>query len=104
MEFCKDHIDLIRENATLSANVKDLCEELKEVKDRIIYHINEAEKSGGRHEQMIKTTEIVKSLQNQISVIKKGYWFSGAVGGVVGGLIGAGSPEAVNIIAKFFIK
>lgn len=99
--FCEEHTGMIKENAKLASSVEALCGELKDIKERIIYHINEAEKPGGRHEQLIQNTSALKALQEQISVIKKGYWLSGVVGGLIGGLLGKISPGFFDSISHF---
>lgn len=63
---------------------------------RIARHIDEADRKDGWHDQVRENKEAIKALRNDLIVMR---WFM--IGsGVIGGLIGAGAPNAVMFIAR----
>lgn len=80
--------------ATISTQLDALRFTLDTVRDKICRHINEGEapKTGYRDRLLIA--------EQEISVIKQGYWKACIVSGIIGGLLGQGIPKLVSLILK----
>jgi hypothetical protein len=61
--------------------------------ERSIKHIEEGESSGGFRDR-------VTILEQTVSALKKSYWKTAIVCGLIGGLIGKISPEIFNFLIK----
>lgn len=100
-ENCKDHAtqmacvsEIAKSMALLQKDVEYLRRDQEAILARFGKHVEDAEKEGGRHERLAATELAINNMQaqrtNDLIVMR---WFM--IGsGLIGGLIGAGAPEA----------
>ena len=97
MDICKQHQNMVIELTKLTSTVENMDKSFKEIKDRMVNHINEGEKPGG-------IREIVHDLTKDVADIRKGMWRVAIVGGLIGGLISQLTPEIFGFIMKLLFK
>lgn len=95
VNVCEYHIQLVEDIAVIK-------NDLKYMRDKVCSHIEEGEKAGGFRDQVLLARVDINNLKEQISVIKKGYWKTAIVGGLVGGLMANTTPEMINFIVGWF--
>ena len=66
-------------------------------------HVMEAEREGGRHDQIRDNSKEIIYLKKQISEIKKSKWQSGAIGGAVVFVL-TKSPEIGHMLITLITK
>lgn len=86
MDTCEYHITLVSDIAVIKSS-------LDTIKDKICSHITQGEEKGGFRDRLI-------ILEQEVKVIKQGYWKAALVAGILGGLIGNLSPDLIQGIAK----
>ena len=69
--------------------------------DLVSKHVNEGDKVGGYRDRLLGIEGNMKSLKEEISVIKQGYWKVGLACGFLGALLGKLTPDAVEILARW---
>lgn len=92
-EFCEYHVQLASDIAVIKTS-------LESIKDKVCVHIREGEEKGGFRDRLIVQEQTVETLAKEIDIIKKGYWKTAIVAGIIGGLVGNLSPDIVSGIAK----
>lgn len=85
-ETCEYHTLLVADIAVIKTDIKY-------IKDKVCNHIREGEERGGFRDRLI-------ILEQEVSVIKKGYWKTAIVSGLIGGLVGNLSPDIITGIAR----
>ncbi|MFA4991385.1 MAG: hypothetical protein WC569_02275 [Candidatus Omnitrophota bacterium] len=85
-ETCENHTSLVADIAVIKTDIKY-------IKNKVCSHIDEGEKSGGFRDRLIVA-------EQAIDVIKKGYWKSSLVAGLIGGLLGKISPDIFDWLVK----
>jgi len=89
-ETCSDHTALVSDIAVIK-------NDLKYIKDKVCDHIHEGEKDGGFRDRVI-------ILEQSLSALKKAMWIRVGVAGLIGGLIGSGSADALGVFLKWIMK
>jgi len=84
--FCPDHIQL-------KADIEVIKTDLKYIREKVCTHIHDGEKEGGFRDRLLLA-------EQAIDILKKSYWKTCIVAGVIGGLLGKLSPDIIN----FFVK
>jgi len=67
--------------------------QLESFGNKFCKHIEEGEKEGGYRDRLLL-------LEQAVSVLKKSYWKTAIVCGIIGGLLGKLSPEICNLLVK----
>lgn len=88
-DICEQHIQLASDIAVIKNSIKN-------IEEGITKHINEAESRGGYRDRLI-------ILEQEVSVIKKMMWIRVSIAGIIGGLIGSGSADAISLLIKWMI-
>lgn len=96
-ELCDRHIVFAEDMATIKQVVNNMHASFEEVKLRFVGHIQDAEKTGGRHERLL-------ILEQEVAALKKAMWARVLVAGLIGGLIGSGSADAIALFLKWVMK
>ena len=94
-DFCAQHMDMVKDMATVKQVVMDMSKSFDDVKARMVSHVHEGERPGGVRDRLLL-------LEQEISTIKKGYWKACIVAGVIGGLLADATPEVIKLIISFF--
>ena len=101
MEPCPLHEELsgdikmlLRIAAENRTHIEEIFRSITELKVSIGSHISEAEKEGGIRDR-------VRRAEEQVGVIKKGYWKTGLTCGFIGALLGHITPDFGRIIVIF---
>jgi len=95
--FCEEHTKQVFIIARVEQKLDDIKLSFEEIKSRMVDHINEGERPGGIRERVF-------AIEKDISALKKAMWARVSVAGVIGGLIGAGSADAVIELIKWIMK
>ena len=66
---------------------------LENITTKICKHIEEGEKEGGFRDRLLL-------LEQTVCTLKKSYWKTALVCGIIGGLLGKVSPDIFNIFVK----
>jgi len=98
--ICEEHKEIIKNHAKLYTSIAVIEMMLTEIKDKVISHIEDGERRGGYRDRLVTVENQNETLQKELIAIKKGIWKIGVTAGVIGGLIGHGTPE----LAKFILK
>jgi hypothetical protein len=96
METCAQHQDMVINVTKLNSSIEALQKSFDEVKDKITKHICEGEGPGGVRERLFKA-------ENDLAQMKKNYWISCIVAGVIGGLIGHLTPQTFEMLIKVLV-
>ena len=96
-EFCEEHTKISVELAKNTQAQIDQRNSWEEIKIRLIAHINEGEKQGGVRDRLL-------ILEQEVSALKKAMWVRVMVSGLIGGLIGSGSADALSLFLKWLMK
>ena len=106
-EHCADHdgnmkciSDLAKSMALLQKDIEYLRRDQEVILSRFSKHVEDAEKDGGRHERLAKAEADIKDIakQRQQDIIMIRWFMIGS--GFIGGMMGAGAPEAFLGIAR----
>lgn len=81
----------------LTATLKSIEENLSSWVKRTEAHILEGERTGGVRDRVSK-------LEWEVSELKKRFWFSSIIGGVIGALVGSGSGDLLSIFLKWVMS
>lgn len=81
----------------LSTTMKNIEKNLSEWVKRTELHINEGERPGGVRNRVDK-------LEWDVSELKKRFWWSAIVGGVIGALIGSGSGDLLRMFITWIMR
>lgn len=100
-DFCAQHMDMVRDMATVKQVVENMDKSFQEVKNRMVAHINDGEKEGGVRDRVKALEKETKSLSESVSSLKKAEWKRVIVAGVIGGAVSR-SPEILNFALMFF--
>ena len=60
-------------------------------------HVIEGDKSGGFRDRLLK-------MEIEVSDLKKSRWITTIVGGIIGGLVGAGSKDVLTTLLNWIMK
>lgn len=96
-DTCEYHVELVKDIATIKSDIAY-------IKDNFSCHIKDAEKDGGFRDRLLLTETRLVALGQEISLIKKGYWINGIIGGLIGGLLATSAPETFKLIGKLVFK
>jgi len=66
-------------------------------------HVIEGDKVGGFRDRVYSVELKNKELEKEIASISKGRWIIGIVSGVIGGLIGSGSKDAIVMVVNYLV-
>jgi hypothetical protein len=93
---------LLTNQAVMQKDVEYLRRDTETILARFGSHVMEAEKPGGRHERMNNAENDIKAMKTQRTqdMIVQRWFMIGS--GVIGGLMGAGAPEALTRIVRVF--
>ena len=94
---CEQHQEIATTLAVLNETIKNLKFSFDEVKDKMCEHIHEGEKAGGVRERLTL-------LEIEVKALKTAIWWRVIVAGIIGGLIGSGSTEAIQQLVKYLMK
>jgi len=86
---------LLTNQAVMQKDIEYLRRDTETVLARFGVHVQDAEKPGGRHERMNNAENDIKAMKIQRTqdLIVQRWFMIGS--GVIGGLMGAGAPEAL---------
>ena len=93
METCPQHSELVSKVAVLETKLDGIKDSQERVEKIFCKHVDEGEKTGGFRDRLIV-------VEQSISTIKKSYWKTCIVSGVIGGLLGKLSPDLFNFLLK----
>lgn len=79
------------------ANIENLTKSFNNMEHKISSHIHEGEKPGGVRDRVAK-------LEWEISELKKRFWYSSAIGGVIGALVGSGSADILRSFLNWLMS
>jgi len=96
IETCEYHTEF-------AANVAVIKNDIKYIREKVCQHIEEGEKQGGFRDRLVVAEQALKGYKQEISAIKKGYWVSGVIGGIIGSLFTHTAPEIIMNIVKLFL-
>jgi hypothetical protein len=85
-ETCEYHTLLVADIAVIKNS-------LANIEKKMCSHVEDGEKQGGFRDRLIIA-------EQEISIIKKGYWKACLISGLIGGLVGNVSPDIITSIAK----
>ena len=92
MEVCNQHESNTECIHALKTDIAVIRRDLEHVVGRLCQHVEDAERPGGWRDRMVNVEMTVKELQAEKIMLR---WFM--IGsGVIGGLIGSGSANAVT--------
>lgn len=89
-ETCEYHVQLVSDIAVIKTDISY-------IKDKVCTHIQEGEEKGGFRDRLI-------ILEQSVSELKKAMWGRLIVSGIIGGLIGSGSVDALNLFFQWIMK
>ena len=89
-DICEYHTQLVSDIAVIK-------NDLQYIKDNFCKHIVEADAKGGFRDRII-------ILEQNVSALKKAMWMRVGVAGVIGGLVGSGSADAIALFLKWVMK
>ena len=81
----------------MKATMKNLFETFSRMENKICEHIHEGEKTGG-------TRDRVSHLEWEVIELKRRFWKSSIIGGIIGALVGSGSSEALTLLIRYITK
>lgn len=85
------------EHIKLVADIEVVKNDIKYIREKVCDHIHEGEKEGGFRDRLIV-------LEQTVSSLKKAMWARVSVAGLIGGLVGSGSADALGIFLKWIMK
>jgi hypothetical protein len=88
-ETCEQHIQIASDMAVIK-------NDMSYVRNKICKHVDEGEKEGGFRDRVLR-------LEIDVSELKKRFWLSSILGGIVGALIGSGSNDAIVALIKWIM-
>jgi hypothetical protein len=103
MQQCEQHKEIVKYQGELFTKLAVMQNTLDSVKDRICLHIDEGEKHGGFRDRVLTLEQTQKALKEEIGVIKRSYWKTCLVAGVLGGLLGKLTPDLFNLIIRMVV-
>ena len=89
-EICAEHTKLV-------SDIEVIKNDIKYIREKVCDHIREGEKEGGFRDRLIV-------LEQTVSSLKKAMWIRVGVAGLIGGLIGSGSADALGIFLKWIMN
>ena len=89
-EICAEHTKLV-------SDIEVIKNDIKYIREKVCDHIHEGEKEGGFRDRLIV-------LEQTVSSLKKAMWIRVGVAGLIGGLIGSGSADALGIFLKWIMN
>ena len=90
-----EHIEILGECNQI---FKHIDESLDRIENKVCTHIYDGEKEGGFRDKLLTAILDIDRIKTELSLIKKGYYISGALGGVIGGLVGKVSPDIISFL------
>ena len=90
IETCEYHTELASDIAVIKNSIQNIEKSFSK-------HIDDAEKQGGYRDRL-------SSLEQVVSALKKAMWCRVGIAGLIGGLIGSGSADAINVVLKWIMK
>jgi len=93
MQQCDQHQDIVTKLAVIQNT-------LDTVATRICAHIDDGERPGGYRDRVINLEHCHKANQSEIAAVKKEYWKTCLMAGVIGGLLGKLTPEIFNFLIR----
>ena len=96
-EICDQHLQIATDMATIKQLVNDMHTSFSDVKLRFVGHIQEGEKAGGVRDRLLL-------LEQEVAALKKAMWARVIISGLIGGLIGSGSADAIGLFLKWVMK
>ena len=81
----------------MKATMKNLFETFSRMESKICDHIHEGERPGGVRDRVSK-------VEWEVSEMKKRFWWSSIMGGVIGALIGSGSGDLVSMFIRWIMN
>jgi hypothetical protein len=95
---CEYHTMLVSDLAVIKNDISY-------IKEKVCGHIREGEKEGGFRDRVVLLEERQKKVLNEIiPELKRRFWFSSLIGGVLGALIGSGSGDIVGEFFKWIMN
>jgi hypothetical protein len=89
-EICAEHTKLV-------SDIEVIKNDIKYIREKVCDHIHEGEKEGGFRDRLIV-------LEQTVSSLKKAMWARVSVAGLIGGLIGSGSADALGVFLKWIMN
>ena len=96
-EQCSEHSNLASKISSIDTKIGFIKEYIEKQDARITKHIEEGEKSGGFRDRLI-------IVEQNLSALKKAMWIRVIVAGLIGGLIGSGSADALGLFLRWLMK
>ena len=108
-DHCADHENNVgciaevgKNLALLQKDIEYLRRDQEIILARFGKHVEDAERQGGRHERLLNAEVAIEALKTQRTndILVQRWFMIGS--GVIGGMMGAGAPEALIGIARLF--
>jgi hypothetical protein len=90
MEQCDYHTQLVSDIAVIKTD-------LAYIKDKVCKHIQEGEEKGGFRDRLLV-------VEREVCELKRRFWGSALVGGVLGALIGSGSRDIISTFVHWIMQ
>lgn len=88
-DMCGHHVQLSNDLAVIK-------NDLEYMRNRVTQHVDEGEREGGYRDQML-------IMKRDIDDLKKRFWISSAVGGLIGAVVGSGSNDVIVMFIKWIV-
>ena len=89
----------------LVADIAVIKNDIQYIKDKVCVHIVEGERQGGFRDRVVLLEERQKKVLNEIiPELKRRFWYSALIGGVIGALVGSGSGDLIGVFFKWVMQ
>ena len=88
-ETCEQHVQIASDMAVIK-------NDMAYVRNKICKHVDEGEREGGFRDRVFR-------LEIDVRDLKRRFWLSSLMGGIVGALIGSGSNDVILMLVKWIM-
>jgi hypothetical protein len=97
MEICEYHSELVADIAVIKCSSVNTNESIARIEKVFAKHIEEADVKGGFRDRLV-------TLENEVKSFKQAMWLGFTGAGIIGGLIGSGSADALAMLIKWIMR
>ena len=88
-DTCSQHAQMLADYAVVKNDVHY-------IRSKVCRHVEDGEKEGGFRDRLLIA-------EREIAELKKRFWASSLIGGVIGALIGSGSKDVICLLVRWLI-